>query len=137
MRSLSSSMIRTLPSMAACQAASGGFLQRGRSAHRRGELTVDLRARLRRIVGRKTIQHPAEAFLGEILVGILPDQDHRRVDTSAEALDLFPAEIAILGDVEGIVMDPALADLDDVGRTAHPARRGATDLDMCLLADRR
>src|SRR5215475_14398754 len=136
MRSLSSSMIKRLPSIAACEAASGGFLQRGRSAHRRGELTVDLRARLRRIVGCEAVQHPAEILLGEILVGVLPDQNHGRVHASAQTLDLFPAEIAVLGDVEGIVMDPALADFNDIGCAAQPARRSAADLDMRLLADR-
>src|ERR1700719_5329496 len=113
MRSLSSSMIRV---SGIEDRASGHFLQRGRPAHRRGELTVDLRPRLRRMAGGKTVEHLAETFLGQILVGVFPDQDHRGIDAGAETLDLLPTEIAVLGEMEGVVMDPALADLDEVAR---------------------
>src|ERR1700722_18576614 len=116
--------------------ASRGFLQRGRSAPWRGELTAILRPGLRKIAGGKAVQHLAEVFLAQVLVGITPDQHHRRVDARAKALDLFPAEIAILGEMEGFVMDAALAHLDNVTGAAQPARRGAADLDVGLLADR-
>src|SRR5664279_1574981 len=116
--------------------ASCGFLQRGRAAHRRRELAVDLRSRLRRIAGGKTVEHLAEALLSQILVGILPDQHHRRIHAGAETLDFFPAEIAILGQMKGIVMDAALAHFDEIARAAQPAWRGAADLDVRLLADR-
>src|SRR3954451_9676745 len=119
-----------------CRYASCGFLQRRRYAHRSRELTVDLRSRLRRIAGRDTVEHLAEVLLGQILVGVLPDQHHRRVHAGAQALDLFPAEIAVLRQMEGIVMDAALAYLDDVLGAAQAARRGAADLHMGLLADR-
>src|SRR5271168_587389 len=119
MRSLSSSMVRLSEIE---DRASGHFLQRGRSAHRRGELTVDLRSRLRQISGGKAVQHLAKAFLGQILIGVLPDQDHRGVDAGAETLDLLPTEVAVLGQLEGIVMDPALADFNKVARPPQPAR---------------
>src|SRR6201996_5605597 len=131
MRSLSSSMVSVSENESR---ASGDFLERGRSAHRRGELAVDLRSRLRGIAGGKAVENLAEAFLGQILVGVLPDQHHRRVHAGAEALDLFPAEVAVLRQMEGLVMDAALADLDDIARAAQPAWRGAANLDMRLLA---
>src|SRR5882724_13686908 len=122
--------------LAMCGHASCGFLQRSRSTDRRGELTAVLRSRLRKIAGGKAVKHLAEAFLGQILVGILPDQNHRRIDAGAKTLDFFPAEIAVLGQMEGIVMDAALAHFDDVFGAAQTARRGAADLDMGFLADR-
>src|SRR5665647_2353818 len=83
--------------LAMCGHASCRFLQRGRPAHGSRKLAVDLRSRLRRIAGGEAVEHLAEAFLGQVLVGILPDQHHRRVDAGAEALDFLPAEVAILG----------------------------------------
>src|ERR1700722_9999349 len=116
--------------------ASCGFLQRGRPADRGGELTAVLGTRLREIAGGEAVQHLAEVFLGQIFVGILPDQHHRRIHAGAETLDLFPAEIPILREMKGIMMDTALAHLDDIGGAAQPAWGGAADLDMGLLADR-
>src|SRR6478609_6956942 len=109
--SASASSYRLSPArpLAMCGRASCGFLQRGRSAHRRGELAVDLRPRLQWLAGGKAVQHLAKTFLGQILVGILPDQDHRRVHAGAKTLDFFPAEIAIPGEMKGLVMDAALA----------------------------
>src|SRR5579864_2683279 len=133
MRSLSSSMVR-FPGIQ--DRASGGFLQRCRPTYRRGELAIDLRTGLRRMAGGKTVEHLAEALLGQILVSVLPDQHHRRVHAGTETLDLFPAEIAVLGQVEGFVVDPALAHLDEVARSAQAAWRSAADLDVRLLADR-
>src|SRR5258706_6981799 len=116
--------------------ASCFFLQRGRSTLGRRELTAVLRSRLRKIAGSKAVQHLAKTFLGQVLVGVLPDQHHRRVHAGAKALDFFPAEIAILGEMKGIVMDAVLAHLDEIAGAAQPARRGAADLDVRLLADR-
>src|ERR1700682_2381572 len=119
-----------------CGLASCGFLQRGRPTHRRRELTAVLRPRLQWLARGKAVQHFAKTFLGQILVGILPDQHHRRIHAGAETLDFFPAEIAILGQMKRIVMDAALAHLDDIPGAAQPAWRGAADLDVRLLADR-
>src|SRR3984957_5932433 len=116
--------------------ASCGFLQRGRPADRGGELTAVLGTRFRKIAGSEAVQHLAEVFLGQILVGILPDQHHRRIHAGAETLHLFPAKIPILREMKGIMMDAALAHLDDIGSATRPAGRGAADLDMGLLADR-
>src|SRR6478672_232402 len=136
--SASSSSYRTSPTgpLALCGHASCELFQCGRSTQWSRELTAVLRSRLRRVAGGKAVQHLAEAFLGQILVGILPDQHHRRVHAGAKALDFFPAEIAILGQMKGFVMDAALAHLDDIAGAAQPARRGAADLDVRLLADR-
>src|SRR5436305_1857813 len=84
--------------------ASGDLLQRGRSIDRRRELAAVLRTGLGRIAGSKAVEHLAKAFLGQILIGVLADHHHRRVHAGAEALDLLPAEIAVLGEMEGIVM---------------------------------
>src|SRR6266403_3532834 len=114
--SASSSWLRHSPArtIARCGPASCEFFQRGRSTHWSRELSAILRSWLRSVAGGKAVQHLAEAFLGQILVGILPDQHHRRVHAGAEALDLFPAEIAVLRQLEGIMVDAVLAHLDQV-----------------------
>src|SRR5712671_7351697 len=122
--------------LAMCGHASCELFQCGRSAQWSRELTAILWSWLRSVAGGKAVQHLAEAFLGQILVGILPDQHHRRVHAGAKALDFFPAEIPVLGWMKGIVVDPALAHLDDIAGAAQPARRGAADLNVGLLADR-
>ena len=72
----------------------------------------------------------------QVLVGVVPDQHHRRVDAGAEALDLLPGEIAVGRDVERIVMDAPLADVEDRFRAAQHAGRGAADLHVGLLPAR-
>src|SRR6266481_1949401 len=136
--SASSSWLRHSPArtIARCGPASCEFFQRGRSTHWSRELSAVLRSRLRSVAGGKAVQHLAEAFPGQILVGILPDQHHRRIDAGAKALDFFPAEIAVLGEMKRVVMDAALAHFDKVAGAAQPARGGAADLDVRLLADR-
>src|SRR5260370_19826322 len=119
-----------------CGPASCEFFQRGRSTHWSRELSAILRSRLWCAAGGKAVQHLAEAFPGQILVGILPDQHHRRVHAGAKTLNFFPAEIPVLGQMTWFVADPALAHLDDIIGTAHPARRGAAYLNVSLLADR-
>src|SRR4029077_19879072 len=114
--------------------ASYGFLQRSRSAHRRGELGVDLRSRLRHLARSKAVEHFSEALLGEVLVGVIPDQNHRRVHAGTQTFHLFPAEIAVPGKVKGLAVNPALAHLDEVGGPAQTARRRAADLNVGLLA---
>src|SRR5258707_15859810 len=84
------------PTAAMSDRAACGFLQRGRPGGRRGELAAVLWPWLRRLAAGKSVEHLAKALLGEVLVGILPDQDHRRVDAGAETLDLLPTEIAVL-----------------------------------------
>src|SRR5262249_28114718 len=97
MRSLSSSMTKLLlQSAAAPSGPSRHFLQRGRSGDWCGKLSTVLGSRLRRMARGQAVQDLTEAFLGQILVGIVPDQNHWRVDACAEAFDLLPAEIAVL-----------------------------------------
>src|ERR1700712_2945728 len=132
----SASWCRHPPPLAKCRAVSRGFLQRGGPAHRRGELAHDLRSGLRRIAGRKAVEHLAEVLLGQILVSIAPDQHHGCIDAGAKTLDFLPAEVPVAREMKGIVMDAALAYLDDVRGAAQPAGRGAADLDVGLAADR-
>src|SRR6478609_2957186 len=136
--SASSSLFRHSPTrpLATCAPASCEFFQRGRSTHGSRELSAILWSRLWSVAGGKAVQHLAEAFPCQILVGILPDQHHRRVYAGAKALDFLPAEIPVLGKMKGFVVDPALAYLDDIIGAAQPARRGAADLNVGLLADR-
>src|SRR6478609_12150952 len=140
MRSLSSSMTKQLLQSAVAlsrKPASGDFLERGRPGDRRGKLAAVLRTGLGRIAGGKAVQHLAEALLGQVLVGVLPDQHHRRIHAGAQALHFLPAEIAVFRKMEGVVVNTALADADDVAGAAQPAGRRAADLDMRLPADRR
>ena len=104
MRSLSSSIrSRFSPDLRASVGA----------ADRRGELAGRSAGRAsRRLAVREAVEHLLEALGGQILVGVVPDQHHRRVHAGAEALDLFPREIAVGRDVERLGMDAALADLD-------------------------
>ena len=85
----------------------------------------------------EAVEHLLEAFRGQVLVGVVPDQHHRRVHAGAEALDLLPGEIAVRRDVQRIVVDALVADLEQRLGAAQHARRGAADLDVRLLADRR
>ena len=72
------------------------------TADRRGEVTVNLRSRLRRAPGGEVVEDLFEAFRRQVLVGIVPDQHHRRVDAGAEALDLLPGELTVRRDVKRI-----------------------------------
>src|SRR5262249_17886395 len=85
-------------------------LERGRAPDRRRDLPVDLRPRFRRPAGSDAVEHLLEGLGGEILVGILADQHHRRVHAGAEALDLLPGEVAVGRDMERIVVDAPPAD---------------------------
>src|SRR3954469_17479771 len=100
--------------LAARDHASGDLLQRGRPAARRRELAAVLRTGLGRIARSKAVEHLAEGFLGQVLIGVLADQHHRRIHAGPEALDLFPAEIAVLGEMEGLVVDAVLANVDQI-----------------------
>ena len=77
-----------------------------------------------------------EALRGQIFVGVLEYLDHRRVDTCAEALDLFPGKKTVVRNLVHMLGDARLADLDQVFRSAQLTRRGAAYLDMCLFPDR-
>src|SRR5258708_19023241 len=133
--SASSSLFRHSPArpLAMSGPASCEFFQRGRSTHWSRELSAILRSRLWSVAGGKAVQHLAEAFPGQILVGILPDQHHRRVHAGAKTLNFFPAEIPVLGQMKGFVMYPAFAQLDDMIGPARPAVRGAADMTVCML----
>src|SRR3954470_25065940 len=91
----------SLPGLPArCDHASCSFFQCGRATYGSGELAFDLRPRLRRVTGRESVEHFTKTLLGQVLIGILPDQDHRCVYTSSQALDLFPTKVAVLGQVK-------------------------------------
>src|SRR6476659_7978883 len=73
MRSLSSSIVLSFHR-----------LQCGRPADRCGKLPVNLRPGLGLPSGDEVIENFPEALRSEVLVGVLPDQHHRRVDAGAE-----------------------------------------------------
>src|SRR5258707_6264301 len=76
------------PTPAMSDRASCGFLQRGRPGDRRGELAAVLWPWLRRLAAGKSVEHLAKRLLGEVLGGLLPDQDHRTVHAGVGALTL-------------------------------------------------
>src|SRR6478672_12333397 len=79
--------------------ALGHLLEAGRAALWAAGLTVDLRTWLGRLAGCERVEDRAHALLGQILVIVVVDLDHRRVGAGAEALDLGQCEQAILGRV--------------------------------------
>src|SRR3990170_7221214 len=99
MRSLSSSM------------SSLGRLQGGRTADGRRKLAVDLRPGLRRRALGEAVEHFLKTFRRQILVGVAPDQHHRRVDAGAEALDFLPGEIAVGGELKRLLVDAPATEL--------------------------
>ena len=88
------------------------------------------------VAGAEGLDDLLEALDRQILVGVVADHHHRRVHAGAEALDLFPAQLAVGGDLERIVVDPVLADLDQFLRAAQHARGRAAHQDVGLRADR-
>ena len=46
---------------------------------------------------RQAIQHPFQLRRVEILIKIIVDLDHRRVDTGTQAFDLGQGELAVVG----------------------------------------
>ena len=110
--------------------------QRGRAAFRRTEAPVVLRARGHFAPGGNVVDELFQALRRQVLVGVLEDLHHGRVDAGTEALDLFPREVAVGRQLVRMGRDLRLADPDQVFRAAQLARRRAADLDMRLLADR-
>src|SRR5260370_26564158 len=100
MRSLSSSIALSIL---------GKGCQRGRPAHRRRELAVGLGAGLGGAAGGELVENLLEARWRQILVIIVIDLRHRRVDARGEALDLDPGEFSIFVGVK-MVADLLLAD---------------------------
>src|ERR1044072_8646858 len=99
--------------------------QRARTADRRREVALDLRAGLRGLAVREAVENGFEALRRQVLIGVVPDQHHRGVHAGAEALDLFPRIIAIGRNMERLGMNFPRADLEQRARAARPAwRRG-------------
>src|ERR1700674_90920 len=119
MRSLSASML--LPR----------HRQRGRPADRRRQLAIDLRTGLRRLAGGERVENLRETLRRQVLVVVVVDLHHRRVDAGTEALDLHPREFAV-GSHLVFVADAAAADLLERVRAAQLARRGAAKLNEKL-----
>src|SRR5438105_15828201 len=63
--------------VAAVRAIKHRIGQRVRPADRRRELAVDLRTGLDRLAVGEAVEHLLEALGGQILVGVVPDQNHR------------------------------------------------------------
>ena len=88
------------------------------------------------VAGLERVDDFLEALDRQVLIGVVADHDHRRVDAGAEALDLFPAQRAVVVDVERIVVDPVLADGEQILGAAQHAGRRAADHDVGLGAHR-
>ncbi len=92
------------------------------------ELTVDLFFSLLYICGAGfgglpaagAVEHLAEAFLGQVLVGVLPDLHHRRVQQAPRHSTSSQEKLPSVRQLEWIVMDAVLADLDQVAGAAQP-----------------
>ena len=93
---------------------------------------VDLRADRHAVAlaGGESVDDLAQPFRRQILIGVLEDHDHRRVDAGAEAFDLFPRQRALVVGVELVVMDFRAADIHQRFGAAQHAGRRAADLDM-------
>ena len=99
--------------------------QRVLAADRRGELTIDLRSRLRLFPGGQIIEDAGQRFRREVLVIVGIDLNHRRIHARAQALDLGPRERAVGGDVV-FLADHAVQDLlQPIGAAQHARRRAA------------
>src|SRR5262245_36482807 len=85
--------------------------ERGCAADRRRLLPVDLRAGLRRAAGSHLVEDLLEGLGREVLVVVVVDLSHRRVDASAQALDLDPGELAVRRHLI-LVTNAAVADVD-------------------------
>jgi hypothetical protein len=106
------------------------ILERGQPARRFRGIAPVLRPR-RRNLARRHLVDERRQFLGrQVLVVILADLGHRRVGAGAEALDLFPRELAVGAELMRLRRDLVAADADQVLRPADHAGRGAADLDM-------
>src|SRR5215211_1176258 len=109
--------------------------ERRQAADRRRQLAIDLRPRFWRAAGRKLIEDAVEALGRKVLVKIIIDLRHRRVHASAEAFDLDPRELAVVGDVE-LVANALVTDLRQRLGAAQHAGRGAAELHV-EASDRR
>ena len=79
----------------------------------------------RPLAGRERVDDLFEPLGRQVLVGVLEDHHHRRVDAGAEALDLFPRQRAVGIGVELVVMDLRL------GRRPSALRRRAACTASC------
>jgi hypothetical protein len=86
--------------------------------------------------GLELVDDLGQALGRQVLVGVLKDHHHRRVDAGAEAFDLFPGQRAVGVGMELFVMDLRTADVHQRFGAAQRAGRGAADLDVGAGADR-
>src|ERR1700682_3422 len=85
-------------------------LQRRRPTDRRGKLPIDLRTGFWIFSGREIVEKLLEILRRQILVIVVVDLRHRRVDAGAEALDLPPREHPVSRDMF-LIADPPLAEI--------------------------
>src|SRR6478672_12013868 len=109
--------------------ALGHLLEAGRAALWAARLAVDLRTNLWRLAGGERIEDRAHALLGQILVIVVVDLDHRRVGAGAETFDLGQREQPVVGRL-ALLQAAALAGGEDIVRSGQHARRRAADLDV-------
>ena len=90
-------------------------------------LPIDLRAGLHFLASTQIIENFSEALGSQVLIVIVIDLRHRRIDASAEALDLDPGELAVFGDVT-LLADALAAHFLQIVGAAQPARCRAAEL---------
>ena len=137
---LASASVRAAPTASrsrrpALRCVERGIDQRDRPAERRRGLAPVLRAGLDVTPGLQILQNARQALGREVLVIVLVDLRHGRVDASAEAFDLGPGEQPVRRHVARLADQLAAGVLDLVG-ASQPARRRAADLHV-IAADRR
>src|SRR5262249_33505679 len=105
--------------------------ERCRPADRRRQLALDLGSRLGCPAGGQVVEYLFERLGRQVFVVIVVDLRHRGINAGAQALDLYPREFSVLGNVV-LVADSALAAfLESAGPTKQP-RRGAAGLNLFL-----
>src|SRR6476661_6357641 len=132
MRSESLSMRRALNLL---RLVERGIDQRGPTSKRLGGMPAILRARLHLAALAQVDENLLEALRRQVLVVVLVDLHHWRIDASAKALDLDPGEHPILGDVAGLADQLAAGVFQRFG-AAQQAGRGAAELHV-IAANRR
>src|SRR5262245_6011969 len=106
-----------------------GF-QRRRAAHGRRILPAGLRTDRRLFAPRQTIQQRLQLRRIQVLIEVVIDLNHRRIDAPAQTLDLDQGELAVGCALLEADAQFLLAGLGQVIRTAQPAGRSPADLDM-------
>jgi hypothetical protein len=99
-------------------------------------MTAILRARRHRLAGRDVVDQLLQLFRRQIFIGVLENLQHRRIHAGAQALHLFPGEVAVFGQLKLVLGDLATANIFEIIGAAQHAGRRAAHLDMGFFAHR-